>query len=80
MVDKADIVTRMRVCFKSVFPNLSDEQVATATRENIRTWDSQMTLTIVMLVEEEFNLWIGERAASEIKSFDDAVRMTSEKL
>jgi acyl carrier protein len=56
-----------------VFPDLSDEQIETADREEMSEWDSLATLTLLAVVEEEFGLQLDDEAIAKLTSFS-AVR------
>jgi acyl carrier protein len=53
-----DIQARLAVCFSAVFPELSQEQVESATPASVAQWDSVATVTLFALVEEEFGIVI----------------------
>jgi acyl carrier protein len=67
------VTDRLRECFREVFPDLSDEQIETADREEMSEWDSLATLTLLAVVEEEFGLQLDEEAIGKLTSFS-AVR------
>ena len=50
--------TRMRLarCFSAVFPNLRDQEIASASLETVDVWDSVATITLVTVIEEEFGV------------------------
>jgi len=51
-----DIDDRLIRCFTAVFPDLSREQVVSASRDSIAGWDSLSGVTLVSVVEDEFGL------------------------
>ena len=67
------VTDRLRDCFKEVFPDLADEQIEAAVREDMSEWDSLATLTLLAVVEEEFGLQLDEDAIAKLTSFS-AVR------
>ena len=67
------VTDRLRECFREVFPDLSDDQIETADREEMSEWDSRATLTLLAVVEEEFGLQLDEEAIGKLTSFS-AVR------
>lgn len=67
------VTDRLRDCFKEVFPDLADEQIETAVRAEMSEWDSLATLTLLAVVEEEFELQLDEEAIGKLTSFS-AVR------
>jgi acyl carrier protein len=67
------VTDRLRDCFREVFPDLSDEQIETAVRVEMAEWDSLATLTLLAVIEEEFELQLDEEAIAKLTSFS-AVR------
>ena len=60
---------RLTKCFTAVFPELSEEQIHTATPKTVETWDSIASVTIITLIEEEFGLDIEPEALEHMVSF-----------
>jgi acyl carrier protein len=56
-------------CFAAVFPNLSREEIPTASVDSVAEWDSLAALTLVAVVEEQFELEIDELDLPELSSF-----------
>ena len=63
------ISDRLRDCFRTVFPDLSDEQIESAARVELSEWDSLATLTLLTVVEEEFELELDDQAVEQFDSF-----------
>jgi acyl carrier protein len=66
---------RLRDCFRPVFPDLSDEQIESAVRAELAEWDSLATLTLLTVVEEEFELELDEQAVEQFDSFAAVARV-----
>jgi acyl carrier protein len=49
---------RLTECFRSVFPDLSSDEILRASSASVATWDSLATVTLVSLIEEEFGVTI----------------------
>jgi len=49
---------RLRKCFATVFPDLSDEKTLQASAAELTQWDSLATLNLLALIEEEFGVSI----------------------
>ena len=47
---------RLRKCFGTVFPDLSEEQTLQASAAALTQWDSLATLNLLALIEEEFGV------------------------
>lgn len=50
-----DLFRRLDGCFQAVFPDLSDEEIRQATPDAVAAWDSMATVTLLAVVNEEFN-------------------------
>lgn len=50
-----DIEPRLVGCFEAVFPDLDRSQITSATPETVEGWDSVSTITLLSLIEEEFD-------------------------
>jgi acyl carrier protein len=59
---------RLIRCFASVFPTLSKEEIRSANAED-GVWDSLATVTLVAVIEEEFNVQIDPAALPALDSF-----------
>lgn len=66
----SDRKSRLVKCFAAVFPGLSPEEIARANVNSVGSWDSMATLTLVALIEEEFNVSIDPRDREELTSFE----------
>ncbi len=53
-----DVETRLVGCFQTVFPHLSEADIRTASQENLEQWDSVAAITLVNVIEEEFDTQI----------------------
>ena len=68
-----DIDDRLTRCFASVFPALSPEELRTASAESVTEWDSLAAVTLIAVLEEEFDTQIDLMELPELTSYD-AVR------
>lgn len=64
-----DIEARLVNCFSAVFPELTDEQILSATSTTVRSWDSVAVVTLVAVVEEEFGVSLESDDLSHLSSF-----------
>ena len=46
---------RLATCFSAVFPNRSREEIVSASRDSIAEWDSLAAITLLSLVQQEFD-------------------------
>jgi len=50
-----DFNERLATCFSAVFPNRSREEIVSASRDSIAEWDSLAAITLLSLVQQEFD-------------------------
>lgn len=62
--------TRLIDCFREVFPALDDEQIVAAEYGELEAWDSLASLTLVAVVEEEFEIFLPDDLVAELTSFE----------
>jgi acyl carrier protein len=63
------IETRLRECFRTVFPDLSDGQISSASQATVSAWDSIATVTLVNLIDQEFGIELDLDKLGELVSF-----------
>lgn len=66
MLDVDDRLTR---CFASVFPDLSPDEIRAASIEFVPTWDSLAAVTLVAVLEQEFDIQIDIMELPELTSY-----------
>jgi acyl carrier protein len=70
---EADQLTeRVRNCFRTVFPDLSDEQIETAVRAETEEWDSLASLELLTVIEEEFGIQLSDDVVEGLVTFEAA--------
>ena len=60
---------RLVQCFSTVFPSLSQDQILVATPDSIAEWDSIAAITLVNVMEEEFNVALDFEQMADLRSF-----------
>jgi acyl carrier protein len=60
---------RLVRCFSSVFPEMTAEQIRSASVESVPAWDSLAAVTLVAVLQEEFGLQISLMDLPELVSF-----------
>jgi len=65
-----EVRTRLTECFSRVFPSLSAEQIQTASQSQVAACDSIAAISLVNVIEEEFNTTIEFEDVAELDSFD----------
>jgi acyl carrier protein len=64
---------RLTRCFASIFPALSPDQIRAANVETVPDWDSLAAVTLIAVLEEEFDTQIDLMEMTELTSYQ-AVR------
>jgi len=64
---------RLTRCFASVFPALGPDQVREASVETVSAWDSLAAVTLIAVLEQEFDTQIDLLEMPELTSYQ-AVR------
>lgn len=79
-VSMPSIQERLADCFKTVFPDLSPEEIPRASSASVATWDSLATVTLVAVIEEEFGITIVPEEYEYMASFDLAGQCLESKV
>jgi acyl carrier protein len=78
--DRAAFQSRLAKCFAAAFPGLPAAQIRQAAMGTTRDWDSAATLTLISLIEEEFDCWLGFERAAEMVSFDAVAQIVGARI
>ncbi len=62
---------RLANCFLAVFPDLSADEISSATSATVPSWDSVAGVTLLAVVEEEFGIALETDDLSRFDSFQD---------
>ena len=65
-----DLDARLQQCFAAVFPALAPEQASAANVENVAQWDSLAQVTLLAVIQQEFDVRIDDEEAEGLTSFD----------
>ena len=65
-----EMYSRLANCFSVMFPRLSAEEIPQATPESVEGWDSMASVTLLLMIEEEFGIDIDMEAVEELTSFE----------
>lgn len=60
---------RLIGCFQTVFPDLKEADIVSATQATVPAWDSIAAITLVNVIEEEFHVSIDFDLLGELDSF-----------
>jgi acyl carrier protein len=64
-----DVGTRLVGCFLTVFPELTEADIRSASQERIEQRDSVAAITLVNVIEEEFSTQIDYDHLPDLDSF-----------
>ena len=70
----SDVETRLMRCFSSVFPTLKPEEIRSAHADSLAAWDSLAAVTLLAVVQQEFDVAIDLLDLPELDSFDAFLR------
>jgi acyl carrier protein len=65
-----DVKVRLEDCFRVVFPDVPDGDLSSLSAHDLEAWDSLATVTLVSVIQEEFEKDVPADAASQFVSFD----------
>jgi acyl carrier protein len=60
---------RLAACFAAVFPNRSQEEILSANRDSMEEWDSLSSVTLLALIQQEFDTSIDLFDFEDLGSF-----------
>jgi acyl carrier protein len=63
-----NVEQRLETIFTTVFPDLPKQKIPTASQDSVENWDSVAAITLMNLIEEEFEIEM---------DFDDVAELTS---
>ncbi len=61
---------RLIKCFELVFPDLQESAIPSASQANLAAWDSVAAITMMNVVEDEFNFQIDLDILADLDSFE----------
>jgi acyl carrier protein len=61
---------RLAMCFRIVFPELTELEIFDASHASVAAWDSIASITLVNVIEEEFKFDVEFEVLAELTSFD----------
>jgi len=74
-----DHAARLAKCFTTVFPELPPEQVHTAGTSNVREWDSLHHITLMTVIEEEFETAMPLENLDDLSSYQGILNFLNQK-
>jgi acyl carrier protein len=71
---------RLTNCFQTVFPDLPEAQIATASTATIAEWDSVAAITLMNVLEDEFGFEMDLDDLAELDSFEKVYSYLQKRL
>lgn len=68
---------RLLTCFRTVFGELPDAEIQAATTSTLAAWDSVASITLVNVIEEEFQIQLDYDAIPEMTSYEAVAKYVS---
>ena len=65
-----EIRSRLVQCFSAVFPDLNENEIFLSSVSSVASWDSVASLTLLALIEEEFQLQLDPNELEDLISFE----------
>jgi acyl carrier protein len=66
----SELESRLIRCFSSVFPTLPPEEIRATSAQSLSAWDSLAAVTLVAVVQQEFDVQIDLLDMPELDSFE----------
>lgn len=76
----SEIRERLVQCFSATFPNLTVEEIQSASPATVPTWDSLASITLVAVMEEEFAIQIEPEDIEHLLSFENSLDYINKRL
>lgn len=70
-----EIRQRLVNCFIAVFPTLNVEHLELVAPSSVEGWDSVATVTLMSVIEEEFEMEVDPENIEALLSFDSALSL-----
>lgn len=65
-----DVQDKLSRCFTALFPGLRAEDIPLASQENVPEWDSLAAITMMRMIEEEFEVQLDFEELENLTSFE----------
>ena len=75
-----EITGRLEKCFAAIFPDLTPEQIRSASSDRVAQWDSMATVTLMAVVNEEFNCELDLDQMEPLSSFPAMLQHLEKQL
>ena len=71
---------RLTNCFQTVFPDMPEAQIATASTATVAEWDSVAAITLMNVIEDEFSFEMDLDDLAELDSFEKVYSYLQKRL
>lgn len=68
-MDEVNLSARLEDCFQVVFPHLTRDALSAARQDSLEAWDSVAAITLISVVEDEFQVKIDLERLPQLTSF-----------
>ena len=75
-----DVGQRLINCFSTVFPELPTEEILKATSNGANNWDSLSWVTLLAVVQEEFEVQFDADTIGSCTSFEGILALVAEAV
>jgi acyl carrier protein len=72
--------TRLVKVFEAVFPDLSPDQIPSASQDTVQNWDSVAAITLMNLIEEEFSIQMDFEDLGDLTTFAKILAYVDAKI
>jgi len=69
-MNEASLREKLIACFRVVFPRLAESSLPSASVATVVAWDSVAAITLLHIIEEEFQIEIDMEKLAELDSFE----------
>ena len=70
---------RLVRAFQTVFPDLPVEKIRTASQDTVEAWDSIAAITLINVIEEEFEIQMDFDDVAQLTSFPTILKYVEER-
>jgi acyl carrier protein len=75
-----ELEPRLVQCFSALFPDLSESDIPRADVSTVAGWDSVAVVTLLSLLEEEFNVTVDPMDVEKLTSFQSTLGYLRSKI
>jgi|WetSurMetagenome_2_1015567.scaffolds.fasta_scaffold243674_2 acyl carrier protein len=65
-----DIKPKLIECFQIVFPDMKEQDILRASQDTVAEWDSVAAITLVNVIEEQFEIEMDLDDVADLDSFE----------